>query len=298
VRDERIVQANGVDLCVETFGDPADPPILLIMGAAASMDWWPEGFCERLSAASRYVIRYDLRDTGQSTSYEPGAPSYTGSDLVEDAIGLLDTLGIAEAHLVGMSMGGGIAQHLAFEHPDRIASLTLIATSPAGSGATDGGGLPPMSDELRRFFSEPPAEPDWSDRSAVLDYVVAGTRPFQGSVRVDGTALREVAGRVFDRTKNIASSMTNHWILASGDAAEPRLDQIRVPTLVMHGTEDPLFPYEHGEALARAIPGARLAPLDGVGHGELPPATWDAAVAAIVNITSAAGRPSTDPAQF
>jgi pimeloyl-ACP methyl ester carboxylesterase len=117
VRNQRMVQANGVDLCVETFGEAADPPILLIMGAAASMDWWPVGFCERLSAQSRYVIRYDLRDTGQSSSYEPGAPSYTSSDLVDDAIGLLDTLGIPAAHLVGMSMGGGIAQHLAFEHP-------------------------------------------------------------------------------------------------------------------------------------------------------------------------------------
>jgi pimeloyl-ACP methyl ester carboxylesterase len=146
-----------------------------------------------------------------------------------------------------------------------------------------------MSDELKRSFSEPPTEPDWADRSAFIDYMVAGTRPFQGSVRVDDGALRELAGRVFHRTKNIASSMTNHWMLASGDAAAPRLDQIRVPTLVMHGTEDPLFPYEHGQALARAIPGARLVPLDGVGHGELPPATWDAAVTAIVDITSAAG---------
>ena len=106
---ERIIRANGVDLCVQTFGDSADPPILLIMGGASSMDWWEDGFCERLMAGSRFVIRYDHRDTGRSVSYEPGAAPYSLRDLAEDAVGLLDAFGLESAHLVGMSVGGGSA---------------------------------------------------------------------------------------------------------------------------------------------------------------------------------------------
>jgi pimeloyl-ACP methyl ester carboxylesterase len=107
--NERIIRANGVDLCVQTFGDRADPPILLIMGGASSMDWWEDGFCEHLMAGCRFVIRYDHRDTGRSVSYEPGAAPYSLRDLAEDAFGLLDAFGLESAHLVGMSMGGGSA---------------------------------------------------------------------------------------------------------------------------------------------------------------------------------------------
>jgi pimeloyl-ACP methyl ester carboxylesterase len=123
---ERVVRANGVDLWVETFGDPDDQAILLIMGLAASMDWWEDEFCQRLAAGGRFVVRYDHRDTGRSTSYPAGAPPYTGHDLTADAVGLLDVLGRPRAHLVGMSAGGGIAQEIAVDHPDRVASLTLI----------------------------------------------------------------------------------------------------------------------------------------------------------------------------
>ena len=124
--NERIIRAKGVDLCVQTFGDRADPPILLIMGGASSMDWWEDGFCERLMAGSRFVIRYDHRDTGRSVSYEPGAAPYSLRDLAEDAVGLLDALGLESAHLVGMSMGGWIGQLVALDHPDRVASLTCF----------------------------------------------------------------------------------------------------------------------------------------------------------------------------
>src|SRR5436309_2177193 len=127
---KKFVQVNGVDLCVETFGDPADPAILLIMGGGASMDWWEDEFCERLAAGLRFVIRYDHRDTGQSVGYEPGSPGYTSWDLVTDAVGLLDAFGLASAHIVGLSMGGGIAQTLALDYSSRVASLTLMSTSP------------------------------------------------------------------------------------------------------------------------------------------------------------------------
>jgi pimeloyl-ACP methyl ester carboxylesterase len=174
--DERMLQVNGVELCVQTFGDAADPAILLIMGAAASMDHWPEGFCRRLADGGRYVIRYDHRDTGRSTSYEPGKPTYTFSDLVSDAAGVLDALGIERAHMAGMSMGGAIAQTLAIAYPARLASLTLMSTSAIESTGRE---LPSMSDELRAGFDSPPPEPDWADRAAVVDYLVEGERPYE-----------------------------------------------------------------------------------------------------------------------
>jgi len=280
-----IVRLNGVDICVETFGDAGDPPILLIAGAASSMDWWEDEFCERLAQGLRYVIRYDLRDTGESTTYEPGAPGYGGMDLVADAVGLLDALEIARAHVVGISMGGGIAQRLGLDHAGRIASLTLISTSPGGPGP-EGPDLPPMSARLESFFADPPPEPDWSDRAAVIDYIVEGERPFRGSHPADEARLRALAERVLDRTNDIAASLTNHWILEGGEAMRPRLGQIRAPTLVLHGTADPLFPFGHAEALAREIPDARLVPLDGVGHEMPPPAVWDRVVGAILEHTS------------
>ena len=144
---DEIVQANGVDLCVETFGDPADPAILLIMGSSASMDWWEDEFCGRLAAGSRFVIRYDHRDTGRSVSYPPGAPQYTMQRPRRGCGRRARRLRRRRAHIVvGMSMGGAIAQLVALDHPDRVASLTLISTAPAGPGPDDPD-LPAMSEE-------------------------------------------------------------------------------------------------------------------------------------------------------
>src|SRR3954452_4232839 len=165
----RIVPANGVDICVQTFGEPAQPVVLLIMGSSASMDWWEDELCERLAGGGRFVIRYDHRDTGQSASYPPGAPGYGLQEMVDDAVDLLDHFGVEGAHVVGMSMGGGIAQLLALDHPGRVASLTLIATAPAAPGSDDPD-LPSMSEEaMARFVVD---SPDWSDREAVIDHLV------------------------------------------------------------------------------------------------------------------------------
>jgi pimeloyl-ACP methyl ester carboxylesterase len=277
---EQIVNANGVDLCAQAFGDPSDPAILLIMGSSASMDWWEDEFCERLAAGSRFVIRYDHRDTGRSVSYEPGAPPYTLGDLVADAVGVLDAFGPAGAHVVGMSMGGAIAQRVALDHPDRVASLTLISTGPAGPGPDDPD-LPTMSEETRAEFTAA-AEPDWSDRAAVIDYLVHLARASASRSRTfDEAAFRDLAGRVFDRTVNIASSMTNHNALDGGDRWRERLGSLSVATLVIHGTEDPVVPYGNALALAREIPGAELLTLEQTGH-ELPRAVWDVVVPAIL----------------
>jgi pimeloyl-ACP methyl ester carboxylesterase len=275
-----IVQANGVALCVQGIGDPALPAILLIHGAATSMGGWDDRFCARLASSGRFVIRYDQRDTGESVSYPTGAPGYTMHDLIDDAIGLLDVYGISRAHLVGTSMGGGIAMGAALTHPARVASLTLIGTSPGGSG------LPAMSREFLAHVSGP--GPDFTDRAAVLDHFVALLRIFAaGSVEFDAAepALRSGLDAEFDRTKNLASSQVNHFVMDVGESMRDRLGAIAVPTLVIHGARDPVFPLGHGRALAKEIPGARLLVLKDTGHG-FPESTWDEIVPEIVKLSA------------
>jgi pimeloyl-ACP methyl ester carboxylesterase len=277
--NERIVTVGGVDLWAETFGDPAHPAILLISGAGASMDWWPDEFCRRLADGPRHVIRYDHRDTGRSVTDPPGAPGYGSDDLNADAIGLLDALGVGSAHVVGVSMGGGIGQQLAIEHADRVATLTLIATSTI-AGRPD---LPPMTPRLRTYL-ETVTPPDWSDRSAVIEHLVASQRQLAGR-DFDEAGTRATAARVVDRSIDVAAGLTNHLIL-TGRHRGWRLADIRVPTLVVHGTADPLFPIEHGRALAADIPDARLLELPGMGHEVPPPSTWEIVVPTLLRHTS------------
>src|SRR5881275_1850048 len=161
---ERIVEANGVSLCAESFGDPANPPIVLVMGTGSSMLWWPETFCEILAGGGRFVIRYDHRDTGRSVTYEPGRPGYTGADLVADAVGVLDAYAVPAAHVVGVSAGGAFAHLLALHFPHRVRSLVLISTSPAMPGARS---LPPAAERYLRFLTT--ATVDWSDEGSVIE---------------------------------------------------------------------------------------------------------------------------------
>ena len=199
-------------------------------------------------------------------------------------MGVLDAFGLERAHLAGMSMGGGIAQLVALDHPDRVASLTLISTSPAGPGPDDAD-LPGMSEETRSRFTEAP-EPDWADRAAVIDYMVGIERACSADANAfDEVRMRELAGRAFDRTANVESTMTNHFAMHGGRRWRERLGEVRVPTLVIHGTEDPVLPYPHGVALANEISGAELLPLEGTGH-ELPRQVWGVVVPAILKRTS------------
>ena len=285
-QSERLMQVNGVDLCVQTFGDSRDPAILLVAGASSPMDWWEDEFCRRLAEGERLVVRYDLRDTGRSTSYPPGAPAYDEPDLVDDAVGLLAELSIEAAHVVGISMGGALAQRMALQAPDRVRSLTLIATSPAGPGGPQNPDLPPMAQELRTLFVDPRPEPDWDDHDAVIEHIIEGLRPLVGSYAFDERRVREVVSRAVDRTANVASMLTNHRLIERGAPTRPRLGEIKVPTLVIHGTLDPLFPLGHAEALRREIPGAELLALDGVGHEIPPPPLWDRVISALLKHTA------------
>ena len=278
---ERMVAVNGVDLCTEPFGDPANPAVLLVMGSGGSMLWWDAGFCRLLADGGRFVIRYDHRDTGRSVTYEPGHPTYDGADLVADAAGVLDAYGLPAAHIVGVSAGGAFAQLLALHFPDRVLSLVLISTSPATPGDR---GLPPPAEEFGRFTAE--AEVDWSDSESVIEYLVGYSRVLNGvRRRFDEVACRELVRRDVERASEVAA-LQNHDMLEGDDRSRESLSSIKVPTLVIHGTADPMFPIGHGEMLATEIPGATMLPIADAGHG-VDQSDWDLIVPAILEHTAA-----------
>ena len=284
--DPFLVPVDDVTLCVQTVGDAADPSLLLLSGAAASMDWWDDAFCEQLAAGGRFVHRYDHRDTGASTTFPPGAPPYDAGRLGADALGLLDALDLPAAHLVGISMGAGIAQDLAIRHPERVLSLALLSTTAVG-GVT--GDLPGPTERVQQAFADPPPDPDWGDVHAFAEWMLAGERSFAGDLPVDEHRVRAIAARAWHRSP-VPASASNHWAAVGGDGDDsPPLDVtgIRAPTLVVHGDADPLFPLPHGEALAAAIPGARLLVVPGMGHQVPPPETWDVVVPALLGSSDA-----------
>lgn len=270
---------NGIQVCLETFGERTDPPLLLIAGEASSMDWWDDEFCRRLAAGGRFVIRYDHRDTGRSTAFPAGA-AYSGADLMNDALGLLDALGVPAAHLVGLSLGGALAQRIAVEHPHRVLTLTLIATS-AGLGPDS---VPVLAGVGPVAVRTPPAtevrvrpatgEVDWSDRRAAVAGLVAEIKSRGGPFTPDDPQLRRLAERVFDRSADLGAARLNHRRAGYGAPVRDRLAAIEAPTLILHGTLDQRFPAEHPRELARVIPGARLVWLEGVGHEVPPRAVW------------------------
>jgi pimeloyl-ACP methyl ester carboxylesterase len=276
---ERMIEANGVELCAESFGDSADPPILLVMGIGASMLWWEEGFCRMLADGGRFVIRYDHRDTGRSVTYEPGRPGYRGDDLVADAAGVIDAYEIPAAHVVGLSAGGALAQLLALDFPGRVRSLALVSTSLA---VPSDRALPPPTAEFGRFVTT--VEVDWSDPESVIEYLVEYRRVLAGEERpFDEAAFRALARQDIGRASDFRAAQNHDLLHDEGRSREP-LSSISAPTLVIHGTADPMFPIGHGEALAEEIPDARLLRLEGAGHGVYR-ADWEAIVAAILEHT-------------
>jgi pimeloyl-ACP methyl ester carboxylesterase len=276
-----MIDVNGVALCTESFGDPADPPVLLVMGLGASMLWWQDGFCRLLAGRGRFVIRYDHRDTGRSTTYEPGRPGYSGGDLLADAVGVLDDYRLPSAHLVGVSAGGALVQLLALDFPSRVLSLVLISTSPALPGDRS---LPPPSVAFTEFVRS--ATVDWSDAESTVDYLVAYTRVLAGEQRTfEEDEVRDLIQRDVARAHDFAA-LQNHELLEDDDKPRKPLSSIEARTLVIHGTADPMFPLPHGQALAREIPGALLLSLEGAGHG-VERVDWDTATEAIATHTAA-----------
>jgi len=237
-----------------------------------------------LADAGRLVIRYDHRDTGRSVTYEPGRPGYTGADLITDAVGVLDGHGVAAAHVVGVSAGGALAQLLALDCPHRVLSLVVISSSPATPGDRE---LPAPTAEFFRFVAS--AAVDWSDSGSVVDHQVEYSRVLAGHRRpFDEEARRALVERDVERARDV-TALQNHDAIPDDDQSHEALASLTVPTLVIHGTADPMFPFRHGEALAAEIPGARLLPVEGAGHG-VDRTDWETIVAAIVEHTATADR--------
>jgi pimeloyl-ACP methyl ester carboxylesterase len=274
---EERAPANGIELVYETFGDPADPPLLLVMGLGMQLIHWDRELCEELAGRGFFVIRYDNRDAGRSTSIPAPVPPimramagfpiqvpYLLTDMAADAFALLDQLGIERAHVMGVSMGGMVAQTMAIERPERVLSLTSIMSTTGDRRA----GMPRLrvwSVLLRRA----PERRDAFVEHFVRVFRMIGSPGFES----DEARLREIAAATFDRGVNAAGTARQlAAILASGDRTK-RLRTLQAPTLVVHGTDDPLIPLRGGVATARAIPGAELLAIPGMGH-DLPHEVW------------------------
>ncbi|MFC8597194.1 alpha/beta fold hydrolase [Isoptericola sp. NPDC057191] len=255
------VEANGVTLGVEHLGDEAAP--LLLCAGGTTMLSWPDALCEALARGGRHVVRYDLRDSGASTTRDPEAPAYTLRDLAADAAALARVLDDRPAHLAGIGVGGMVAQVAVLDHPEAFAALTLVGTRAVAPGPVDDDLPDHDAATMGRAFALP--MPDWADREAVAEHAARGAEILGD----DPDAARTLAGRVWDRTP--ATSPAVHLanqlgtVFARLDCAprwRARLAEIAVPALVVHGRRDPFFPVGNGEALAREIPGARLLVLE------------------------------------
>ena len=271
-------QAGDVEIAYETFGDAADPPVLLVMGLATQMLGWPDELCQGFADRGHFVVRFDNRDIGLSTHLDAAGPSdipaifagdlssaaYTLSDMARDVVGLLDALGLDNAHVVGASMGGMIVQTLAIEHPDRVRSVTSIMST---TGDRTVGGA--TQEAMGALLAPPATTREGAIERTLTTYRVIGSPGYE----LDETALRERAGRSYDRAYDPAGvSRQLAAIWASGDRT-PRLADVKAPTLVIHGEQDPLVMVSGGHATAAAIPGAELVVIDGMGH-DLPRDLW------------------------
>lgn len=290
---ERIAPANGIELAYQEIGDADGEPLILVMGLATQMIAWPEEFCSLLADRGFRVVRFDNRDIGRSSKIDSaGVPSridmmtgrratapYLLRDMAHDTFGLMDHLGFDFAHLVGASMGGMIAQAAAIEHPERVCSMVSIMST-TGSRWT---GLPSFK-AFGVLLGNPPKDRDGVIERAIKTFKVIGSPAFP----FDEERVRDVAGRSYDRGHSAAGALRQlHAISASGDRTQS-LRNLEVPTTVIHGSRDPLVRPAGGRATARAIPGARLRIIDGMGH-DLPRAVWPEVIEAIASNAARAG---------
>jgi len=280
------VEANGIQIAYESFGNPADPALVLIMGLGTQMIGWPEPFCRQLAQQGFYVVRFDNRDIGESThlsdlpapdiravALRRRPPAYPLEACAADTVGLLDALGLDVVHLVGASMGGFIAQLVALNAPDRVASLTLMMTS-TGSRRVGQARLKLVANVLRR-------KPATSREEAVAATVAMFELIRSPGYPVDAAYVREIAGRSYDRGYDAAGARRQLGAAIAQRDRTRDLATITVPTVVLHGLQDPLVAPSGGLAVARAIPGSRFVGFPGMGH-DLPRPLWPDFIAEIV----------------
>ncbi|MEV6491900.1 alpha/beta fold hydrolase [Actinoplanes sp. NPDC051633] len=275
-----IVSAGEIRLWTERSGDAADPAVLLINGSEAQGIGWPDALVSRLVEGGLQVIRYDHRDTGESTTVDFDADPYSLADLVADALAVLDGHGLASAHIVGASMGGMIAQWLAAAQPARVRTLTLFATSSVHGGDDLPGPAESFLEAIGAAGDLPRATAAERVEADVVIYrILNGDAPF------DEDAARAVATRHFARARDWTKG-ANHRRLASIEVDPPPLSAIEAPTLVLAAADDPIFPPAHASALAAAIPGARLMPMPDMGHVLFSPGLPDRVAGAIIEHTA------------
>jgi pimeloyl-ACP methyl ester carboxylesterase len=282
---EQLAPANGIEIAYQTFGERSDPALLLVMGLGAQLIHWPEEFCELLAGRGFYVARFDNRDVGHSTKLEnapvpdlmalaagnAGDAAYTLDDMADDAVGLLDHLEIDAAHVVGASMGGMIAQTLAIRHPQRVLSVCSIMSTTGDRTVGQA-----RQEALAVLMTPVPQTRDAYIEFHINAFKAIGSPGFQ----FDEEFLRWRAGATYDRSVYPAGFRRQlAAIIASGDRTS-KLGQISAPALVIHGSDDPLITVSGGEATARAIPGAELVVIQGMGH-DLPKGAWPQIVDAI-----------------
>jgi pimeloyl-ACP methyl ester carboxylesterase len=290
--EERLAPVNGIEIAYQEVGDSDGEPLLLVMGLGTQMLGWDEELCALLAQRGFRVVRFDNRDIGHSTMLdEAGMPgrvdvfvgrknsAYRLSDMAADAVGLMDHLGIEAAHVAGASMGGMIGQTLALEHPDRIKSLVSIMST---TGSRRVGS--PTFKAYGLLFARVPHGRDAYIEQVVKTFSVIGSPAFP----MDEPRLRDLAGRMYDRSHNPKGVLRQlHAVSASGDRTRA-LGGLTLPVTVIHGTRDPLIRPSGGRATARAIPGARLRMIEGMGH-DLPRDLWPIFADEIVDTASRAG---------
>lgn len=277
--NERTAQANGIELCYETHGDPSDEPLLLIMGLSSQLVHWPMPMVDALVDRGFFVVRYDNRDVGLSSKFdaehpgdfittfmaasqgEPVEVPYLLTDMAADAVGLLDHLGLDSVHVVGASMGGMIAQTVAIEHPARVRTLTSIMST---TGDRDVG--QPTPEAMMTLVA---AVPNTLDEA--LDAAVVTRKVIASPDHWDEDTVRATAKLAIDRCWNPGGSARQLLAIAASGSRADALKELRIPTLVIHGDRDPLVQVSGGERTAEVIPGARLLVLEGMGH-DLPAA--------------------------
>ncbi|GAA1823687.1 alpha/beta hydrolase [Agromyces salentinus] len=283
VRPLRVARPDGAVLAAEVIGEAGHPLVLLVAGGESSMDWWRPGFCDLIVARGFRVVRYDQRGMGETTLGPP--PRRDGLPVaLDDAIAVLDAAhaaddGARDAHWVGFSAGGWVCQLAALDHPDRVRALTLVSTSPTMFEADPD--LPGAVDRMQEAWANPLPEPDWGDPSAIVEYHVAVDRDYAGD-EFDEEHDRAIWDDTVRRSPDMHRDEGGPDTVDPGPRWRERLGDIDVPTTVVHGTADPVFPMPNGEALARDIRGSSFVSIPGGGH-ELPPAAWGRVVEAIAS---------------
>lgn len=274
---EKIIKVNKIELYTESFGNEDNPMVLLMAGATVSMLFWDAEFCQRLADKGFYVIRYDNRDVGKSTFYEAGTAPYDIVDFTDDAISILDGYERDKAHLVGMSLGGLIAQIAAIKYPEKVQSLTLMSTGPWGDSDPT---IPKMDSRILEFHSKA-GRVDWSNADSVANYLIEGAKLIGGRKPFDRNRSEQLIRAEFYRANNYLS-MFNHATIQGGEKYYNRLDEIAKPTLVIHGTDDQIWHYKHTGVLLDEINDSELITLDSTGH-ELHFEDWETIVNGITN---------------